>query len=212
MSYYTEILAKYEISDCKTFEDVKRKIPDASPAFLRKVLYLKGLTVSKDGKLRSTSRVQKIRKRGSIINRGITEDVSKIVAKFGALTEEERKLLYSLILKLVKRTREQKTLKITRTEIELFLSREKVILPPHLKTRFVNFLITAARSLLFGIKAELVQKLIKWALEKEIKKLRVSDVKMFLSENNIQFDNKSVQRLYQEAKLKYRYLPPWMRK
>lgn len=56
MSYYTYILAKYDISDCKTFEDVKNKFPDTSPAFLRKVIYLKGLRIIKEGKLRGISK------------------------------------------------------------------------------------------------------------------------------------------------------------
>ena len=56
MSYYTHILAKYDVSDCKTFEDVKSKFPDTRPAFLRKVIYLKGLIITKEGKLEGTSK------------------------------------------------------------------------------------------------------------------------------------------------------------
>ena len=56
MSYYTYILAKYDFSDCKTFEDVKSKFPDSSPAFLRKVIYLKGLKTTEEGKLREQSK------------------------------------------------------------------------------------------------------------------------------------------------------------
>ncbi len=56
MSYYTHILAKYDVSDCTTFEDVKSKFPDTNPAFLRKVIYLKGLAITKEGKLAGASR------------------------------------------------------------------------------------------------------------------------------------------------------------
>ena len=55
MSYYTHILAKYDISNCKTFEDVKSKFSDTNPAFLRKVIYLKGLRITEEGKLRGAS-------------------------------------------------------------------------------------------------------------------------------------------------------------
>jgi endogenous inhibitor of DNA gyrase (YacG/DUF329 family) len=55
MSYYTRILEKYKIHDCNTFEDVKNKFPDPSSAYLRKIVYLKGFKISKDGKLRCTS-------------------------------------------------------------------------------------------------------------------------------------------------------------
>ena len=56
MSYYTHILAKYDISNCKTFKDVKSKFSDTSPAFLRKVIYLKGFRITKEGRLRKQKR------------------------------------------------------------------------------------------------------------------------------------------------------------
>ena len=56
MSYYTYVLRKYEISDCKTFEDVKQKFPDTNPAYLRKILYLQGFGISDDGQLTITSK------------------------------------------------------------------------------------------------------------------------------------------------------------
>jgi len=56
MSYYTYILEKYDVSNCKTFEDVKNKFPDRSPAYLRKIIHLKGLMLTKDGRLVGTSK------------------------------------------------------------------------------------------------------------------------------------------------------------
>jgi len=75
MSYYTYILAKYDISDCKTFEDVKSKFPDARPAFLRKVVYLKGLRITEEGRLtKGTLKELNLVHRGSSNHRKRKED------------------------------------------------------------------------------------------------------------------------------------------
>jgi DNA-directed RNA polymerase subunit RPC12/RpoP len=64
MSHYTYVLAKYDISDCKTFEDVKSKFPDTGPAYLRKIIHLKGLRITEEGKLMGTSKEKMLVQQG----------------------------------------------------------------------------------------------------------------------------------------------------
>jgi len=63
MPYYTSILEKYNISDCKTFENVKNKFPNTRSTYLRKIIYLKGFKISKDGKLSSSAREKPVHKK-----------------------------------------------------------------------------------------------------------------------------------------------------
>jgi len=60
--------------------------------------------------------------------------------------------------------------------------------------------------------ALLTEELIQWAQEKNLRRLTRADVKLFLMDNNINLSTSFEQMLYREAKLKYRYLPTWMRK
>lgn len=60
MSYYLSTLEKYQIQDCETFEDFKNKFPEISPCRLRKILYLKGFEISKDGKIRCKNTEKRI--------------------------------------------------------------------------------------------------------------------------------------------------------
>ena len=51
LTYYMNLLTKFDVSDCLTFEEVKKKFPDRDPAFLRKLIHLKGLKISGNGML-----------------------------------------------------------------------------------------------------------------------------------------------------------------
>jgi len=57
----------------------------------------------------------------------------------------------------------------------------------------------------------LTERIIQWALERNIMRLTRAHVRLFLMNNGVKLDNKTEQILYQQVKLKYRYLPPWAR-
>lgn len=59
--------------------------------------------------------------------------------------------------------------------------------------------------------AALSEKLISWAQEKNLKAITRSDVKLFLLDNNIRLGVSTQQVLYRDVKLKYRWVPPWMK-
>jgi flagellar biosynthesis GTPase FlhF len=50
-----------------------------------------------------------------------------------------------------------------------------------------------------------------WAQNRNLTRLTRSDVKLFLASNNMRLSTSFEQMLYREAKLKYRWLPPWKR-
>ncbi len=56
LTYYVDSLAKFDISDCLTFEAVKQKFPDSDEDFLRKLVHLRGLEIGDDGLLEATER------------------------------------------------------------------------------------------------------------------------------------------------------------
>jgi len=58
----------------------------------------------------------------------------------------------------------------------------------------------------------LAEKMSQWALERNFMRLTRAHVRLFLMDNGIKLDNSSEQMLYQQVKLKYRYLPPWVRR
>lgn len=58
----------------------------------------------------------------------------------------------------------------------------------------------------------LTEELMQWAQNRNLMRLTKADVKLFLLSSNIRLSTSLEQMLYREAKLKYRYLPPWMRK
>jgi len=58
----------------------------------------------------------------------------------------------------------------------------------------------------------LTKDLMDWALNRNLMRLTKADVKLFLANKNIKLSTSFEQMVYREAKLKYRYLPPWMRK
>jgi len=49
LPYYWDLLNKFDLSNCQTFEEIKRKFPTMSPAFLRKLIYLKGFKITQNG-------------------------------------------------------------------------------------------------------------------------------------------------------------------
>jgi hypothetical protein len=57
----------------------------------------------------------------------------------------------------------------------------------------------------------LSEKLISWAQEKNLRAITRSDVKLFLLNSNIRLSGSLEQMLYRDVKLKYRWLPPWMK-
>jgi hypothetical protein len=58
---------------------------------------------------------------------------------------------------------------------------------------------------------ETTKRMVAWAQEKDLKRVTRADIKMFILENNMKASVSLEQILYRQAKLKYRYLPPWMR-
>jgi len=56
-----------------------------------------------------------------------------------------------------------------------------------------------------------VKDLTEWAQNRNLMRLTRIDVKLFLVSKNVNLSTSFEQMLYREAKLKYRYLPPWMR-
>ena len=57
----------------------------------------------------------------------------------------------------------------------------------------------------------LTEELVQWAQSKNLMKLTKADAKLFLASNNMRLSTALEQMLYREAKLKYRWLPSWMR-
>lgn len=57
----------------------------------------------------------------------------------------------------------------------------------------------------------LTEELIGWAQGRNLMRLTRADVKLFLTSNNLKLSTSLEQMLYREAKLKYRWLPSWMR-
>jgi len=55
------------------------------------------------------------------------------------------------------------------------------------------------------------EKLTKWATDRNINRITRAHVRLFLMDNGINLDHSTERLLYQQIKLKYRYLPPWMR-
>ena len=114
MSYHAYIMAKYDISDCKTLEDVKGKFPNTRPAFLRKVIYLKGLRITKEGKLSGTpkesrrehrkTQAQELRKQRPIINARTRkpEQPAKLHASESFISKVQLKLREILAEKVLK--------------------------------------------------------------------------------------------------------------
>lgn len=58
----------------------------------------------------------------------------------------------------------------------------------------------------------IVKDLTEWALNRNLARLTKADVKLFLANRNMKLSTSFEQMVHREAKLKYRYLPPWMRK
>ena len=58
----------------------------------------------------------------------------------------------------------------------------------------------------------LTEELTQWAQDRNLMRLTKADVKLFLISNSIRLSTSLEQMLYRQAKLKYRYLPPWKRK
>jgi len=306
MSYYTYILAKYDVSDCKTFEDVKSKFPDRSPAFLRKVMYIKGLSITREGRLEgvseegiavqqdpskrrksvrpirgSSSKKQK-RKRYPKVNcpqcgkeiflvypndpfcsakcrREYKKTRAEELEEPGSEHVKEVKAWGKLRPELAKRenilTTSQKRLRFLETPDQK-LSEEIVayvreassgypfydkrlrgtinkfwinkhpyvfdywtgLLPSRLRSEInskKDEAASLAHQIIFNDRKQyldsLTQKLIQWALEREIRRLTRTDVKVFLMKQGIKLPISAENMLYREAKLKYRYLPPWKR-
>jgi len=57
----------------------------------------------------------------------------------------------------------------------------------------------------------LTEELTEWAQNRNLTRLTRADTKLFLANNKIRLSTSLEQMLYREAKLKYRWLPPWMR-
>jgi len=58
----------------------------------------------------------------------------------------------------------------------------------------------------------LTEKMSQWAFERNFMRLTRAHVRLFLMDIRVKLDNPTEQMLYQQVKLKYRYLPAWMRK
>ncbi|MBE0461587.1 MAG: hypothetical protein IBX60_08140, partial [Candidatus Aminicenantes bacterium] len=57
----------------------------------------------------------------------------------------------------------------------------------------------------------LTEELIEWAQNRNLTRLTSADTKLFLANNKMRLSTSLEQMLYREAKLKYRWLPSWMR-
>jgi hypothetical protein len=57
----------------------------------------------------------------------------------------------------------------------------------------------------------LTRDLTEWALNRNLMRLTKADVRLFMVSKNLKLSTTFEQMFYREAKLKYRYLPPWMR-
>jgi len=57
----------------------------------------------------------------------------------------------------------------------------------------------------------LSQQFVQWAGKRNLKKLSKADTKLFLAELKIKLPVSMEDMLYREGKLKYRYLPPWLK-
>jgi len=304
MSYYTYILAKYDISDCRTFEDVKSKFPDTSPAFLRKVIRLKGLRITEEGRLRGVSKERMLvqrspsnHRRSVRLSRGKSfkkrkqypkancpqcgkeiflvypndpfcsakcrreyrKTGAKELEEAGSEHVKEVKAWGRLRPELAKRehllTTSQKRLRFLETpdqklseEIVAYVREASSGYPfydKRLRATINKFWInkhpyvfdywagplssrqrseinskkdeaeSLAHQMIFNDRKQyldsLTQKLIQWALERETRRLTRTDVKIFLIDQGIKLSLSAENMLYREAKLKYRYLPPWMR-
>ena len=66
MSYYTSVLETFEISNFNTFEDLKKRYPNKSSTYLKKIIYLRGFKICKNGKIKNILKekvTQKIKSR-----------------------------------------------------------------------------------------------------------------------------------------------------
>jgi len=57
----------------------------------------------------------------------------------------------------------------------------------------------------------LVKDLIEWAQNRNLRRLTKADVRLFLASKNTSLSTSFEQMFYRESKLKYRWLPSWMR-
>jgi len=57
----------------------------------------------------------------------------------------------------------------------------------------------------------LVKDLIEWAQNRNLRRLTKADVRLFLASKNMSLSTSFEQMFYRESKLKYRWLPSWMR-
>jgi hypothetical protein len=55
------------------------------------------------------------------------------------------------------------------------------------------------------------EKLTRWATDRNMMRVTRAHVRLFLMDNQINLDHSTERLLYQQVKLKYRYLPPWKR-
>lgn len=88
----------------------------------------------------------------------------------------------------------------------------RLVLSSGLWDKEVNSKMRKAEGLALIKYLELLTKdLTEWALNRNLIRLTRTDIRLFLASKNLKLSTSFEQMFYREAKLKYRYLPPWMR-
>jgi hypothetical protein len=88
----------------------------------------------------------------------------------------------------------------------------RLVLSSGLWDKEVNSKMRKAEGLALIKYLELLTKdLTEWALNRNLMRLTRTDIRLFLASKNLKLSTSFEQMFYREAKLKYRYLPPWMR-
>jgi len=230
MSHYRDVLEQFYIADCKTFEEVKKKFPDKSPSFLRKLVYLKGFKITEKGELEKATTKERTEK-------GLLKFVD-VTGQERWITPQEAKEWKSVSVFPYRISTEQLGEQIADYILET--SRESLLQSRQLRRLFLRFWTEkyplvmrkaaftdpgirlkrreAEQKAIKRLEAErkpylenLTNKVIQWGLERNLMRLTRADIKLFLLNNNIKLDIPSEMMLYREVKLRYRYLPPWMR-